>query len=362
MGGRKRNERAALIRAIGMLVVCLFVICRPGNLSLQVQAEENIQQESGSNASGLTGMSDDPSMAREKVRGCMELTARTLQEEARRFAQIAVARNQEQGVEIPEETGWLWEGASVDDTEPGAYSGSGDAVEVLTAAENGEAGAGEETAGENAGGGEDPGYETGSPNLDDWPYLNYYMSINSDVIGYIYVPGTYVDYPILRSQDWEDPDYYLMHRIDYSYGYPGAIYMQNYNSADFSDPMTILYGHNMYDWYTMFSSLHYLRDPGYLEAYHYIYVYTPSATYVYDIFAVYPFDSRHILFMYNFWDPNQMQAYLDNEVFTPWDYRAVYRNVGVNGYSKILTLSTCMFTDERDLRFLVQGVLVSVEH
>ena len=252
----------------------------------------------------------------------------------------------------PAETGWTGEAQSREESTATGENQSSESESEET--QDSDSSASDEP-------GEDGGEDPDSDYNSEWPYLDYYRSINSDVIGYIYVPGTYVDEPVLRSQDWEDPDYYLMHRIDYSYGYPGCVYMQNYNSADFSDPMTILYGHNMYDYYRTFSSLHYLRDPGYLETYHYIYIYTPTAKYVYDIFAVYPFDSRHILFMCNFNDPNSMQNYLETEVFGASDGRAIYRNVPVNGYSKILTLSTCMFPDEPDLRFLVQGVLVSVE-
>ena len=40
--------------------------------------------------------------------------------------------------------------------------------------------------------------------------------------------------------------FYLDHNLDKSAGYPGGIYTQkSYNSTDFEDRMTVIYGHNM---------------------------------------------------------------------------------------------------------------------
>ena len=45
---------------------------------------------------------------------------------------------------------------------------------------------------------------------------------NPDVVAWIEIPGTEVNYPVLRS---EDNEYYLLHNLDGSKGYPGCIYM-----------------------------------------------------------------------------------------------------------------------------------------
>lgn len=47
----------------------------------------------------------------------------------------------------------------------------------------------------------------------------------------------YLQYPTGNS-------YYLNYNLDGSKGYPGCIYSENYNVKDFSDPNTVLYGHN----------------------------------------------------------------------------------------------------------------------
>lgn len=66
---------------------------------------------------------------------------------------------------------------------------------------------------------------------------------NSDVYAWIYVPGTNVDYPVLQHPT--DDAYYLEHNMDGSKGLPGCIYSESVNTKDFTDPNTVLYGHNM---------------------------------------------------------------------------------------------------------------------
>ena len=80
---------------------------------------------------------------------------------------------------------------------------------------------------------------------------------NSDVYAWIYVPGTNVDYPVLQHP--EDDTYYLEHNMDGSKGLPGCIYSESVNTKDFTDPNTVLYGHNMKNG-SMFASLHNFED------------------------------------------------------------------------------------------------------
>ena len=85
------------------------------------------------------------------------------------------------------------------------------------------------------------------------------MNLNPDVYAWIDVPGTEISYPVLQSA--EDNSYYLEHTIEGEKTLPGAIYSENYNSKDFSDYNTILYGHNMRNG-TMFAGpLHDFEDP-----------------------------------------------------------------------------------------------------
>lgn len=114
---------------------------------------------------------------------------------------------------------------------------------------------------------------------------------NKDIIGYIVIPGTKISYPILRS---EDNSYYLNHNIDGSKGYPGCIYMESYNSPDFDDSITILYGHNMRN-DTMFGTLDEYRKEEYRQENPYIIIYLPDEVCVYELVVASKYSDEHLL-------------------------------------------------------------------
>ena len=85
---------------------------------------------------------------------------------------------------------------------------------------------------------------------------------NPDVYAWIEIPGTNVNYPIMRHPT--DDAYYLDHTIDGTAGLPGSIYTENYNNKEFTDFNTVIYGHDMRDG-TMFKDLHKYEDEEFLK-------------------------------------------------------------------------------------------------
>lgn len=187
----------------------------------------------------------------------------------------------------------------------------------------------------------------------DWEAL---AATNTDIYAWLYVPDTNIDYPVLQHS--QERSFYLMHNLDGSYGYPGCIYSQNLNEKDFSDPMTVLYGHNMKDG-SMFRTLHYFEDGEFFEKHPYFYIYTPEETFVYEIFAAYKFGNADLLMSFDFYTPESFGYYLMN-VMDQRDMEVHTRkelDVNPDGYSRCVTLSTCV-SGESDKRYLVQAVLV----
>jgi len=76
------------------------------------------------------------------------------------------------------------------------------------------------------------------------------LAINEDVVGWVMVDGTNINYPILQSYD---NNYYLKRDINRHISKSGSIYM-DYRNDGFSDKNTVLYGHNMKNG-TMFAEL-----------------------------------------------------------------------------------------------------------
>lgn len=186
----------------------------------------------------------------------------------------------------------------------------------------------------------------------DW---NLIKETNGDIYAWIYIPGTNVDYPVVQHPD--DNSYYLNHNLDGSEGYPGCIFTENYNTKDFKDKNTVIYGHDMND-RSMFDTLHDYEDETFFQDNRYVYIYTPEKVLVYDVFAAYESTAEHILASHNFVNDVRYQEYLDG-VFQMRSMEAHFREgVEVGVQNHIITLSTCIDL-KPDSRYLVQGVLVN---
>lgn len=180
---------------------------------------------------------------------------------------------------------------------------------------------------------------------------------NPDAYAWITVPGTQIDYPILQREN--DNAYYLTHTIDHEEKTEGAIFTENYNSIDFEDPNTVIYGHDMKNG-TMFRSLLEYQDREFFEENKEIIIYTPDAVRHYEIFAAYPYDNRHILRSFNLNDKNIFKIYLES-IFSVRNMNScIDTSMEVDTDDKIVTLSTC-YGSRRDQRYLVQAVLVSID-
>ena len=177
-----------------------------------------------------------------------------------------------------------------------------------------------------------------------------------DVYAWIRIPGTKIDYPIAQKQG--DNEYYLKHNIDGTRRVAGAIYTEDYNSKDFTDPNTIIYGHNMRNG-SMFKQLHKFRDKKFFSEHTEILIYQPNRILHYKVFAAYVYDNRHILRSFDFSNEFSYGAYL-SEIFRLKGRMGYWSSeVNVTTADKILTLSTCTGNDSQ--RYLVQGVLLSIE-
>ncbi len=180
---------------------------------------------------------------------------------------------------------------------------------------------------------------------------------NEDIYAWIYIPGTGIDYPVLQHPT--DDSYYLEHNLDGSKGYPGCIYTETVNSRDFTDPNTVLYGHNMKDG-SMFAALHNYEDSQVFEENPYIFIYTPEKTFVYQIFAAYKYNAIHLIYNFDLSNREIFQNYLD-QIFETREMGAnIRKDISVNAENHIVTLSTCI-SGEKNKRFLVQGVLLNDE-
>ncbi len=103
-----------------------------------------------------------------------------------------------------------------------------------------------------------------------------------DVVGYIYSPGTRIQYPIAYTSTTND--YYLNRDLDGNLNGNGSIFIEHLNNPDFSHQNTIIYGHHMKSG-LMFADLCKYKDASYYASHPYMYIYTPYQNYRLDVFA-----------------------------------------------------------------------------
>lgn len=133
---------------------------------------------------------------------------------------------------------------------------------------------------------------------------------NSDIYAWLYVPDAEINEPILQNS--EDSQYYLTHNSVGSMDDSGALFTEStYNSLDFSDPATVIYGKNtrsgrlFSNLQSSFSSSAELSENGQ------VIVYLPDKEIHYTVFAAVPFRSYHILHYFSFKNPERYQMFLE---------------------------------------------------
>lgn len=192
---------------------------------------------------------------------------------------------------------------------------------------------------------EPPATEPGAPSVPD-PYaqalaemdFRALQAVNGDVIGWIWIPGTNISYPLLQSGD---NSRYLDHTWTGRRSSAGAIFLDSRCSGDLSDAHCVIYGHRMLGG-SMFGGLRRYSDAAYLAAHPEVYVATESGTARYRIFAAYEADVSDGTYRLSFLDEAAWTAYLEAQ--------------GVTGGGKLLTLSTCTALGSRNKRWVVRAI------
>ena len=105
---------------------------------------------------------------------------------------------------------------------------------------------------------------------------------NVESYAWVYIPGTQINAPIQQSST--DDFYYLTHDQNREDSPVGCAFTQAANSLDFSDPVTVIYGH---DTDGVFKNLHYFEDQEFFDQNDTFYIYRPGHVLTYTIVSAY---------------------------------------------------------------------------
>ena len=139
---------------------------------------------------------------------------------------------------------------------------------------------------EDSGDEEQNGSQSGErePNLR-WPAVDFaaLSEINPDIVAWIYIEGTEINYPVVQGSDNQ---YYLKHLFNGKWNSSGCIFLDSRNTSDFSDRHSIIYGHHMKNG-TMFSGLTEYKKQEFYDAHPIVLLLTPEKNIRIEIFAGY---------------------------------------------------------------------------
>ena len=179
-------------------------------------------------------------------------------------------------------------------------------------------------------------------------------TVNEDIYAWLYIPDTGIDEEVLQHP--EDVFYYTTHNSKGEDDGEGALFTQMFNNKDFSDNVTVIYGHNGGDG-KGFSNLNLYADPDFFKSHPYIFVYTENAILLYETFAAYESDDKLIVVFYGTQDNDMYQIYLQRLKEIAGVSYNVNEGSWPSGQDKILTLSTGIIGKD-DRRFLVQAKFI----
>ena len=171
---------------------------------------------------------------------------------------------------------------------------------------------------------------------------------NPDCAGWLTIPDTSVDYPVMFTPD--EPERYLRRDFYGDQASGGTPFLDGRNEAQAKGQNLIVYGHNMLDG-SMFKPIVQYLDPNFRQAHQDIYLELGGAQYRYQVLAALETNTRSPVFTYtDLSDTTEME-----------DFRAMLlEETGVEAIPRAegyLTLSTCN-NQGGNSRVLVVAVLV----
>lgn len=167
---------------------------------------------------------------------------------------------------------------------------------------------------------------------------------NPDMVGWITVEDTKINYPVMQSKD--NPNFYLKHGFDKAYTDYGCPYVQENCDVNAPSDNIIIYGHHMNDG-SMFAGLMEYTDKSFWEEHRYITFNTLTDERQYEVVTVFKTfvysDSSDSFKYYHFVDAE------DEDEFNAYVERCQNLSLYDTGVTaeygdKLISLSTCEYS------------------
>ena len=166
--------------------------------------------------------------------------------------------------------------------------------------------------------------------------------LNNDVVGWIYIPGSRIDYPVLQAKD--RPDYYLYRNIYGKEDRRGSIYAEEHCDVFNPSDVVVLHGHHMADG-SMFHNVKYFMYDYYLEDNPYVYFDTLYTRRKYEVVLLFRCNgepsNKYPFFPYHTYNDFKNEAEFNSFMSSIRKLAYISTDVEVKYGDKLLLMSTC---------------------
>ena len=131
--------------------------------------------------------------------------------------------------------------------------------------------------------------------------------INTDIVGWVMIPDTRINYPIVQTSDNR---YYLNHLFDKTYSDAGAIFLDYAGPSDIRGRNNFVYGHNLLDG-SMFACLKQYQGKEFFDAHKTIFLATPKMSCELEVIACLVCDDDERICQFQFRDLNEYHSYVN---------------------------------------------------
>jgi sortase B len=179
------------------------------------------------------------------------------------------------------------------------------------------------------------------PNIDDTVLFEYQAlyEINRDMVGWINIEGTAIDYPVVQTPD--NANFYLRRNFYKEDATCGTIYAREACNVNQPSDNVTLYGHNMRNG-TMFADLHKYAKKSFWEDHRYVTFDTLHEYRTYEIFAIFRTTADLTKgFTYHIYDTFATEKAFNEYVSTCKNIALYETGITPTYGEKLLTLSTC---------------------
>lgn len=184
------------------------------------------------------------------------------------------------------------------------------------------------------------------------PELASLLNNNEDVVGWLKVNNTNIDYPVVQAND---NDFYLNHNFKKDKDYNGWIFMDFRNNSKVLDDNAIIYGHNRYSSGVMFGTLkNTLNEEWYTNKENLVITFnTLYKEMKWQVFSIYKIDVTTDYLYVNFDNSlDRLAFYQKLEARSLIDF-----DQEIHNDDKIITLSTCINNNTQ--RLVLHAVLIN---